>query len=150
LQTSSAESRKGDAGLIVGIVIAAVFAALAIILVAAFVVHRRGNSSVFVNTGSTSGNPFPKRRRRRAGYGGTGNLQPPSRNQSSPANASISSSSDPIATGLALAPDDEPDGDGIMNDIDYHDHQPYSDDPVLVEVNPLDEEGNQLDNVDFV
>jgi hypothetical protein len=148
-QSVSTGFRSSDAGFIGGIAAAALFASLLFISTGVFIARRRGKSTSSVNTSSTSGNPFPKRRRRRAGYVGTSNLQPPSRNQSSLAD-DISSSSDPIVTGLALAPDDEPDGDGIMND-NYHDQQPYLDDPVLVAAGPtVDDDGNQLDNVDFV
>jgi hypothetical protein len=141
--SSKAQSSNSGAGLIIGVTVAAVVA-IAIAMVVRFVMTRPSPENDHPGTKGT-GTPFPRRRRRKAGYGGGSNLAPPNRNSSDFATPSERrSSSDPVASGFALPPDDEPDpgddADGIMKD-----------EPSFVDAGSLqDEDSSHLDNVDFV
>jgi hypothetical protein len=146
--TSYTNDNSGEGKtLMAGITAVAVLAAVAVIAVMG--VRLLGNRSIPVSGESCtkgSGTPFPRRRRRKAGYGGC-NLAPPNRSTSDAASSEKVSSSDPVASGFALPPDDEPEPggvDGVMKDIMYHE-------PRFVDVGQSqDVDGNQLDNVDFV
>jgi len=143
--SASATRQNGSnvIGMSVGIAVGALVGVLMAFVVGSRVV-RRGSKSAIVSDNSSSGTPFPRRRRRRAGNAtGANNLVPPGRNRSTPFD--LSPSSDPIATGLALAPDEEPEPfeeDGIMKDKSKQ-QEPLSEDTVMVD-------GDHLDSVDFV
>ena len=111
-------------------------------------VRSRSTSPVQDSSASSgTGTPFPRRRRRKAGYSGS-NIAP-GRSPSLAGSPVASSSSDPIASGFALPPDDEPepgDGfDGILKESSSGE-QDYID-----VVGPEQSDGSdKLDNVDFV
>jgi hypothetical protein len=153
-------SQKSNAGPVFGIVIGVLLAVLAVV----FVSYRRKEAKKS-NPGNapSSGTPFPLRRRRIHGYGGSPNIASPRGGQSDPmasqpTNGTMSSSSDPVVAGFVLTPDDEPGYDDVSDGI-MHDGmtraESFSDEPVLV-APPLDEDGNvihstdRLHSVDFV
>lgn len=143
--SSTSTSSGNSGGLIAGVTVAVVAVVLLAIVVGVRLARKGGRGASpeqFISP--HDGTPFPRRRRRKAGYGGS-NLAPTYENRSEL--AEMPSSSDPIASGFALPPDEEPgnDGvDGIMKD-------PLVEETSFVDVGPpQDEDENQLDNVDFV
>lgn len=143
---------RSEIGPIIGIIVAALVAILAVLVIAMrFVATKKAGPE------EPTKNPhsFP-RRRRRAGFGGTTNLAPTHRSALVEGN---SSSSDPMAMGMTLPPDDEPDAfhdesDGIMSEpesIEQNDDEMPQDDHVMVDAAPpRDDDGHQLHSVDFV
>lgn len=133
------------------IVVGGVAAAVAVVILVAAVVgvrlvRKRSAPVPDEPAAKGTGTPFPRRRHRKAGYGGS-NLAPPNRSRSDITSSERISSSDPVASGFALPPDDEPEPgvvDGLMKGT-------MDDEPGFVDVgSPHCEEGHQLDNVDFV
>ncbi|KAG7356933.1 EGF-like domain containing protein [Nitzschia inconspicua] len=144
-QTSPAEVSSPNRGtvLISGTVVAAIIA----VTIAFLFKWQRSSTENDELSSKGSGTPFPRRRRRKAGYGGS-NLASPNQNITDVASSKRMSISDPIASGFALPPDDEPeprdDTDGIMKET-------TDDQPNLVEVGqPQDVDESSLDNVNFV
>lgn len=143
--SAATKSRKTGVILIVGVAMAAVFF---IVVVLAVRWNRNRESPDRDQSAKGTGTPFPRRRRRKAGYIAS-NFAPPKQNRLDITSSETRSSSDPIASGFALPPDDEPehgdDVDGIMKD------DMGGDEPGFVDVGQQqDEDGNHLDNVDFV
>jgi hypothetical protein len=132
--------------LITGVTVTAVVVCVAVAMMGVRILRIRSNCLPVELSVKGIGTPFPRRRRRKAGYGGS-NLAPPNRSTSDAASSERFSSSDPVASGFALPPDEEPgpgDVDGIMKDT-------VDDEQSFVDVGPpQDVDVNHLDNVDFV
>ncbi|KAL3920110.1 MAG: hypothetical protein SGILL_003424 [Bacillariaceae sp.] len=113
--SSERSSSSGNAAKIAGAIMA-VFA-IAVVAITVAVRMTRYKSAAAVEEPSSSsgtGTPFPRRRRRKAGYGGS-NMAPG--RTTSRASSPIVSSSDPMASGFALPPDDEPEGEDAIDGI---------------------------------
>lgn len=140
----SSEESASNVGLIIGSVIGVLLAILAVMFVSNRVQTKKKSTT---GIGSASGTPFPLRRRRIHGYGGSPNLASTS---SRPTNGTVSSSSDPVVAGFVLTPEDEPgsydENDGVMYDGMTR-AESFSEEAVLV-APPLDEDGNIIDSAD--
>jgi hypothetical protein len=144
--SSSSASTRSDTAMIAGVAVVATIIVFITVGVKVRFARSRSSSPAHESSAGT-GTPFPRRRRRKAGYGGS-NLAP-GRGASGAPSPVASSSSDPVVSGFALPPDDEPepedDFDGIMKES-LSGEQDYID-----VVGPEQGDGSdKLNSVDFV
>ena len=132
-------SKSNNAGMIIGTLLG-LLAVLALLAIGVrFWMVRKERPAATKDIPANRGTSFPRRRRRRSGFGGSPNLH---LNPRSPiANTDLPPSSD-----IDSVVDHN---DGIMNDGLEDKSEPYLDDPVLVESHSHDD-GRQLHGSDFV